>query len=346
MAVIFAQTGVTHSAFSAFLQTIPYHFYVLACVIMVFVVIKFNLNLGLMKKYEEDSINGHDSSVTQSELSNGHETEVESSKGTVWDLVLPILTLIIVTVGAMIYTGVQGTIANPNPEFNFFFNVLDHIELAPSLRWGGFVALILTMVMSYRHVRSNEVSLRDYQVAFYNGARSMFGAIGILLLAWAICDLVGALDAGGYLASLITNANINPDFIPVVMFIVASFMAFATGTSWGSFGILLPIAGSVAAAIDINLMIPVMAAVLSGAIFGDHASPISDTTLLSATGSGCDLGAHFNSQLPYALLSAAIASLGYLVLGLTGSLFTSYLVMGIGFAVIILYANYQNNRNH
>lgn len=346
MAVIFTQTGVTHSAFSAFLQTIPYHFYVLACVIMVFVVIKFNLNLGLMKKYEEDSINGHDSSVTQSELSNGHETEVESSKGTVWDLVLPILTLIIVTVSAMIYTGVQGTIANPNPEFNFFFNVLDHIELAPSLRWGGFVALILTMVMSYRHVRSNEVSLRDYQVAFYNGARSMFGAIGILLLAWAICDLVGALDAGGYLASLITNANINPDFIPVVMFIVASFMAFATGTSWGSFGILLPIAGSVAAAIDINLMIPVMAAVLSGAIFGDHASPISDTTLLSATGSGCDLGAHFNSQLPYALLSAAIASLGYLVLGLTGSLFTSYLVMGIGFAVIILYANYQNNRNH
>lgn len=346
MAVIFTQAGVTYSAFSAFLRTIPYHFYVLTCVIMVFVTIKFNLNLGLMKKYEEDAINGQDSSITQSELSSTHETEVESSKGTVWDLVLPILTLIIVTVGAMAYTGVQGTIANPNPEFNFLFNVLDHIDLAPSLRWGGLAALLLTMVMSYRHVRSNEISIRDYQVTFYKGARSMFGAIGILLLAWAICDLVGALDAGGYLASLITNSNINPDFIPVVMFIVASFMAFATGTSWGSFGILLPIAGSVAAAIDINLMIPVMAAVLSGTIFGDHASPISDTTLLSATGSGCDLGAHFNSQLPYALLSAVIASLGYLVFGFTSSLFMSYLVIGISFVAVILYARYQNKKSH
>ncbi len=91
--------------------------------------------------------------------------------------------------------------------------------------------------------------------------KSIVGAIIVLLLAWAICELVSALDAGGYLASVITSANINPNFIPVVMFIVASFMAFATGTSWESFGILLPIAGSVAAAIDMNLMIPVMAAV-------------------------------------------------------------------------------------
>ncbi|MEO3110914.1 Na+/H+ antiporter NhaC family protein, partial [Turicibacter sanguinis] len=136
--------------------------------------------------------------------------------------------------------------------------------------------------------------------------------------------------------------NINPNFIPVVMFIVASFMAFSTGTSWGSFGILLPIAGSVAAAIDLNLMIPVMAAVLSGAIFGDHASPISDTTLLSATGSGCDLGAHFNSQLPYALLSAGIAALGYMAFGVTGTLMTSYIVMALGFALVIFYARRQN----
>ena len=170
----------------------------------------------------------------------------------------------------------------------------------------------------------------------------MVGAIIILLLAWAICELVGALDAGGYLASVITSANINPNFIPVVMFIVASFMAFATGTSWGSFGILLPIAGSVAAAIDMNLMIPVMAAVLSGAIFGDHASPISDTTLLSATGSGCDLGAHFNSQLPYALLSACIASLAYIAFGMTESLMIAYLIIIIGFIATIFYAKSQN----
>ena len=346
MAVIFAGTGVTYSAFSAFLQTIPYHFYVITCVIMVFVVIRFNLNLGLMKKYEQDAINGNDSSITQSEISNAHGGDIESSKGTVWDLIFPIVMLIVVTVGAMAYTGIQGSIANPNPEFNFFFNILDHIDLASSLRWGGLAALILSMAMAYRHVQNKEVTTADYAKAFISGARSMFGAIGILLLAWAICELVGALDAGGYLAALITNANIDPNFIPVVMFIVASLMAFATGTSWGSFGILLPIAGSVAAAIDINLMIPVMAAVLSGAIFGDHASPISDTTLLSATGSGCDLGAHFNSQLPYALLSATIAALGYIAFGFTGSLIVSYIVIILGFIGVIFYARHQNNQSN
>ena len=342
MAVILAGAGISYSAFSAFLMTIPYHFYVITTLIMVFVVIRFNLNLGLMKKYEADTLQGSDSSIVGSELSNPHEKDVESSKGTIWDLILPILTLIIVTVGTMAITGIQGAQSVTDPEFNFFFTVLDNIALSKALRYGGMAGLIVSMGLAYRHVLNKEVTLPDFLKSFMIGARSMFGAIGILLLAWAICELVGALDAGGYLASVITSTNINPNFIPVVMFIVASFMAFSTGTSWGSFGILLPIAGSVAAAIDLNLMIPVMAAVLSGAIFGDHASPISDTTLLSATGSGCDLGAHFNSQLPYALLSAGIAALGYMAFGVTGTLMTSYIVMALGFALVIFYARRQN----
>ena len=198
------------------------------------------------------------------------------------------------------------------------------------------------MALTYRHVAAHEVTLTHYTKAFFSGMKSMVGAIFILLLAWAICDLVGTLDAGGYLASLITKANIAPGLIPMVMFIVASFMAFATGTSWGSFGILLPIAGSVAAAIDMELMLPVMAAVLSGAIFGDHASPISDTTLLSATGAGCDLGAHFNSQLPYAILSAIIAALGYLVFGLSKNLLLAYIVIAICLIIVIFYAKFTN----
>ena len=355
MAVIFASTGATYNTFSAFLQTIPYHFYVITCIIMVFVVIKYNLNLGLMKKYEQDAINGNDSSLTNAEAAHAHGADVESSKGTVWDLIIPILTLIIVTVLTMTYTGYLGATssesefnlffaASSESEFNLFFTMLDNINLSTSLRFGGAAGLIVSMVLAYRHVLNGEVTKKQYIRAFFLGMKSMIGAIIILLLAWAICELVGALDAGGYLASIITSANINPNFIPVVMFIVASFMAFATGTSWGSFGILLPIAGSVAAAIDMNLMIPVMAAVLSGAIFGDHASPISDTTLLSATGSGCDLAAHFNSQLPYALLSAIIASFGYIVFGLTESLLIAYLVMCIGIVATIFYAKSQKSK--
>lgn len=342
MAVILAGTGITYSAFSAFLMTIPYHFYVITSIIMVFIVIGFNLNVGLMKKYEQDTLKGHDSSTVSSEISGVDEMEIQSSKGTIWDLILPILTLIIVTVGMMVITGIRGALSATQSDFNFFFSILDHIALSPSLRYGGLAGLIVSMVMTYRHVLKKEITNTDYIQAFLSGIRSMFGAIGILLLAWAICKLVNDLEAGSYLASVITRSNLNPNFIPVIMFIVASLMAFSTGTSWGSFGILLPIAGSVAATIDLNLMIPVMAAVLSGAIFGDHASPISDTTLLSATGSGCDLGAHFNSQLPYALLSATIAAIGYLTFGFGGSLIISYLVMGICFISIIFYARRQN----
>ena len=343
MAVIFTSTGATYNTFFAFLQTIPYHFYVITCVLMVFVVIKYNLNLGLMKKYEQDALNGNDSSLSRAEVISTHGCEVESSKGTMWELILPILTLIIVTVLTMAYTGYVGAVRGES-EFNLFFAILDNIKLSTSLRVGGAAGLIVSMGLTYRHVSKGEVTKKQYLHSFFLGIKSMTGAIVILLLAWAICDLVGALDAGGYLASIITSAHINPNFIPVVMFMMASLMAFATGTSWGSFGILLPIAGSVAAAIEMNLMIPVMAAVLSGAIFGDHASPISDTTLLSATGSGCDLAAHFNSQLPYALLSAVIASLGYISFGLTESLWIAYLVMFISIITTIFYAKAQKSK--
>ncbi len=343
MAVIFTSTGATYNTFFAFLQTIPYHFYVITCVLMVFVVIKYNLNLGVMKKYEQDALNGNDSSLSRAEVISTHGCEVESSKGTMWELILPILTLIIVTVLTMAYTGYVGAVRGES-EFNLFFAILDNIKLSTSLRVGGAAGLIVSMGLTYRHVSKGEVTKKQYLHSFFLGIKSMTGAIVILLLAWAICDLVGALDAGGYLASIITSAHINPNFIPVVMFIMASLMAFATGTSWGSFGILLPIAGSVAAAIEMNLMIPVMAAVLSGAIFGDHASPISDTTLLSATGSGCDLAAHFNSQLPYALLSAVIASLGYISFGLTESLWIAYLVMFISIITTIFYAKAQKSK--
>ena len=343
MAVIFTSTGATYNTFFAFLQTIPYHFYVITCVLMVFVVIKYDLNLGLMKKYEQDALNGNDSSLSRAEVISTHGCEVESSKGTMWELILPILTLIIVTVLTMTYTGYMGAV-NGESEFNLFFAILDNIKLSTSLRVGGAAGLIVSMALAYRHVLNGEVTKKQYLHSFFLGIKSMTGAIVILLLAWAICDLVGALDAGGYLASIITSAHINPNFIPVVMFIMASLMAFATGTSWGSFGILLPIAGSVAAAIEMNLMIPVMAAVLSGAIFGDHASPISDTTLLSATGSGCDLAAHFNSQLPYALLSAVIASLGYISFGLTESLWIAYLVMFISIITTIFYAKARKSK--
>lgn len=147
----------------------------------------------------------------------------------------------------------------------------------------------------------------------------MVPAILILIFAWIIVDLIGKLETGKYLAGLVKSMNMNVTFLPFIMFIIAGLIAFATGTSWGSFGILLPIAGEISAVTDVSIILPTMAAVLAGAVFGDHCSPISDTTILSSTGAGSDHMDHVMTQLPYALTSAGIAGFGYLVIGLTSS---------------------------
>ena len=146
----------------------------------------------------------------------------------------------------------------------------------------------------------------------------MLPAIYILFFAWTIISIIDDLGTGQYLASIV-DGTISPVFLPLLLFLIAGFAAFSTGTSWGTFSLLLPIAGEMAAVIDITMMLPMLAAVLAGAIFGDHCSPISDTTILSSTGAGSHHIDHVMTQLPYALIAAAISLLAYFVLGLTGS---------------------------
>jgi len=142
----------------------------------------------------------------------------------------------------------------------------------------------------------------------------------------------------------VESSNLNIAFLPVVVFIMAGFIAFATGTSWGSFAILLPIAGQIAGAADINLLLPVLAAVLAGAVFGDHCSPISDTTILSSTGASCDHMDHVSTQLPYALVSAAIAALGYITLGLTGSVWLGLATVLVGLLLLFTILKMSGNQ--
>jgi len=340
MAVVFTTIGIEDNTFYAFIRMIPYHFYVFTALAMVLITIRFDFNIGIMKKYEKEAREGRDSSITSS-ASSELEGKAQASTGTVWDLVTPILVLTIATIGTMLISGYQGAMNDGASPYNLFYAMLDHIDLALSLIVGGITGASTAMIMTYRHVKAKEVTTQEFTKAIYTGAASMFTAIIILSLAWAISDLIGELELGDFLAGIITNSNMNARLLPFMMFIVASLIAFATGTSWGSFGILLPIAGTVAAALDINLLLPTMSAVLSGAVLGDHASPISDTTLLSATGAGCDITAHFNSQLPYALISGFIAGIGYFSYGLTKSLFVSYIIVGLCLAGIAVYARKQ-----
>jgi Na+/H+ antiporter NhaC len=190
------------------------------------------------------------------------------------------------------------------------------------------MALFLRQAFVLKGINSNV-----FGRGVWEGIKSMLPAVYILLFAWAIVDLIGRLETGTYLAGIVESSNMSTSWLPIILFLIAGIMAFSTGTSWGSFGILLPIAGDIAAATDINLLLPALAAVLAGAVFGDHCSPISDTTILSSTGAGCNHIDHVMTQIPYALISAGIASVGYLIIGFTGS--TIFALLAVAVLVIV-----------
>lgn len=198
--------------------------------------------------------------------------------------------------------------------------IFEHTDVAKSLILGGLLGLTVTLGLFFRQAFVLKgVSGNIFGSGIWAGIRSMLPAVYILLFAWTIADLIGRLETGKYMAGIVESSNINISLLPVLLFVIAGIMAFSTGTSWGSFGILLPIAGDIAATTDVTLLLPAMAAVLAGAVFGDHCSPISDTTILSSTGAGCNHMDHVITQLPYALVSAVIAGIGFLIIGFTES---------------------------
>lgn len=314
---ILASHGVTeYSAFSAFMQMVPMNFYVWAALGMVFIVAIKNINLGSMKVHEDRAISTGQVFDPGKAIPGELKEDLPSSKtGTIGDLIWPIIALFVGTVGAMLWTGAQAIEGETT-----ILGIFENTDVTLSLILGGLLGFIVSMIMFARQalvLRGVEANVLGSGVIA--GLKSMLPAVYILIFAWAIGDLIGRLETGTYLAGVVENANLNVSYLPFILFILAGFMAFATGTSWGSFGILLPIAGEIAAVSDISLILPAMAAVLAGAVFGDHCSPISDTTILSSTGAGSNHIDHVMTQLPYALISAGIASVGFIIVGFTGS---------------------------
>ena len=178
------------------------------------------------------------------------------------------------------------------------------------------------------------VPLSGWWYTLSAGIKGMLPAIYILLLAWMTASLIGQLETGRYLASFVQQ-NIPLYLLPTLLFILAGVMALSTGTSWGTFGIMLPLAADMTMAIDVNMLMPGLAAVMAGAVFGDHCSPISDTTILSSTGASCHHIDHVITQLPYALSMALVSIVGFLMLGITGNLLLAFIAAGICFAVVL-----------
>ncbi|MDO6705711.1 Na+/H+ antiporter NhaC family protein [Photobacterium sp. 1_MG-2023] len=329
---ILVSHGVTeYSALSAFIQLAPMNFYAVFALLMVFVVAWFQLDVGLMKKHEVHASHarGFDSDEIHAEAKDlNDELEIEESEnGKVGDLIIPILVLVAATLFFMIYTGSQSLTADGKP-----FSVLGAFEstnVGASLCYGGLLGLLSALVA----VGRQKMPAKQVLHALWIGAKSMFGAILILFFAWTIGSVISDMATGQFLSTLV-QGNIDPVWLPVILFLLSGLMAFSTGTSWGTFGIMLPIAGDLAAATEISLMLPVLAAVLAGSVFGDHCSPISDTTILSSTGARCHHMDHVSTQLPYALAVALVASVGYVVLGMTDSLAVSFMAATVTFLLV------------
>nr|WP_263323125.1 Na+/H+ antiporter NhaC family protein [Neobacillus sp. Marseille-Q6967] len=332
---ILAAHGVTeYSAFSAFMQMVPMNFYVWAALGMVIIVAYGNFDIGAMKIHEDRAIKeGQLYNPTKPVPGELKEDLPSSRYGSVGDLIWPIIALVVGTVGAMLWTGYHAVEGNAT-----ILLILENTDVTKSLVLGGLFGLITAIGFFLRQafvLRGIEANV--FGKGIWEGMKSMLPAIYILVFAWAIVDLIGRLETGTYLAGVVERANINVSFLPLILFIIAGIMAFSTGTSWGSFGILLPIAGDIAAATDISMILPAMAAVLAGSVFGDHCSPISDTTILSSTGAGSNHMDHVITQLPYALIGAVISIVGYIILGVTGStLFALAVVIGILIAILVL----------
>ncbi|QKS72196.1 Na+/H+ antiporter NhaC family protein [Paenalkalicoccus suaedae] len=319
--------GVTqYGSLQAFLLIAPMNFYAVFAIITVFAVAYFKLDIGAMRHHERLAVTSGEL-FDQSKGAIPGETGLEApeAKGKVSDLVVPIAVLIAGTVMFMVITGIQATEGTASLLATF-----ENTDVAASLVYGGLISFAVAVVLAFvRRVEVKQVGL-----GLWAGIKSMLPAIYILIFAWTIIEVIDALGTGEYLASQV-NEFIPLAILPALLFVIAGFMAFSTGTSWGTFAIMLPIAGEIAAQTDITLMLPVLAAVLAGAIFGDHCSPISDTTILSSAGAGSHHIDHVTTQLPYALLIGFVAIIAFLALGVTGSTIVGLLVGAVTLALTL-----------
>lgn len=318
---VFKKIGyTTYSGTAAFWHLIPIQFYAIIALLMVFLTIRFDINIFKMKEFESEALKGNDISCaeTDSELTN---IKVETDKGTKWSLIVTILSLISFILLFMLMSA------------NWKFADMLSVDITLPLFKASICATIIALLFA---LSTRDISAKTYVESTFKGIYSMVPASIILILAWTLVEVIGKLNTGKYLADFIINANVHSAFLPPILFIVGSIIAFMTGTSWGTFGLLIPIAGEILAVSDPEMILPALAAVLSGAILGDHCSPISDTTVLSATGARSKLESHFISQLPYALISGVIALVAFTIYSFTSNLLFSYIAILVLFVIYVV----------
>lgn len=314
---------------SLFINTIPYNLYAFLTILMVIFISVSDTDYGPMKIHEDNAKNG-DIFTTQN---NTYEQDAQpvTERGRVIDLILPVAVLIVFCVVGMIYTG--GFFSGTD-----FVTAFANCDAAYGLSLGSISALIV--IIAYYMFR-RVLKFNECMDSIAAGFKQMVPAILILTFAWTLKTMTNHLEAGAFVSGVVQSATALSVLLPVILFVVAIGLAFATGTSWGTFGILIPIVTSVFESELANvsqtgeipsMVIICISACLAGAVCGDHCSPISDTTIMASTGAQCDHVNHVSTQLPYALTVAAVCVVGYLLSGFVHNVF---IVLGFSLALML-----------
>ena len=292
--------------FSIFIRAIPYNYYALLTIVMMIAIILLNIDFGAMRTHEANAINGD--LFTSGKVATVTEEKPVNAKGTVIDLVIPIITLIICCVIGMIYTG--GFFSGEN-----FISAFSNSDASVGLALGSIFAMIITVII---YLIRRVLTFTECMDCLPDGFKAMVPAILILTFAWTLKAMTDSLGAAEFVATAMEGcAGGLMSFLPAIIFLVACFLAFSTGTLWGTFGILIPIVVAVFAESNPQLMIISISACMAGAVCGDHCSPISDTTIMASAGAQCNHVNHVSTQLPYAITVAAVSFVTYIVAGFT-----------------------------
>lgn len=302
-----------------FISTIPFNVYALLTLIMVFTLCLFNFDFGKMKRNENIAQTTGDLHAGEASNDDKGEEIKANPRGRVHHLLIPVIVLIICCVGGMLFTGFfynwdTGLIDTELQSANFI-EAFSNCDAGLSLAIGSTVALF---VIAIYYMITRTVSFKDITMSFTGGFKAMVPAILILTFAWTISGIMGArggyLDAQAFVEANLASSNFPQFLFPAIFFILAGAIAFSTGTSWGTFGVLVPIAVTILGGSG-TLPLITVSATLGGAVYGDHISPISDTTILASAGAECNHVDHVNTQLPYATVIAVIAAITYVVAG-------------------------------
>ncbi len=311
--------------FSIFIRAIPYNFYAILTIVMMIALVVMNVDFGPMKAHEANALKGDLFSTKEGVTKK--EEEAVNPKGKVIDLLIPIVTLIICCVIGMIYTG--GFFEGAS-----FVEAFSNSDASVGLALGSICAMILTIII---YLIRRVLSFTDCMKCLPDGFKAMVPAILILTFAWTLKAMTDSLGAAVFVADAVQkSAGGFMNFLPAIIFLVACFLAFSTGTSWGTFGILIPIVVNVFMNSNPQLMIISISACMAGAVCGDHCSPISDTTIMASAGAQCDHVNHVSTQLPYVIVVAGISFVTYIVAGFAQSAWIS-LPVGVVLLVAALF---------